>query len=79
MVLRSWKDLCDYIRSILSVFLKHNGIYIGNSVVDLAKHILRSTSCKKLYIGEIIFRFKGKYIKSVAEQDAYNTEVHAAS
>ena len=23
MVLRSWKDICDYIRSILSVFLKH--------------------------------------------------------
>ena len=57
----------------------HNGIYIGNSVVDLAKHILRSTSCQKLYIGEIIFRFKGKYIKSVAEQDAYNKEVHAAN
>ena len=57
----------------------HNGIYIGNSVVDLAKHILRSTSCQKLYIGEMIFRFKGKYIKSVAEQDAYNTEVHAAN
>ena len=57
----------------------HNGIYIGNSVVDLAKHILRSTSCQKLYIGELIFRFKGKYIKSVAEQDAYNKEVHAAN
>ena len=57
----------------------HNGIYIGNSVVDLAKHILRSTSCQKLYIGEMIFRFKGKYIKSVAEQYAYNTEVHAAN
>ena len=40
----------------------HNGIYIGNSVVDLAKHVLCSTSCQKLYIGEMIFRFKGKYI-----------------
>ena len=57
----------------------HNGIYIGNSVVDLAKHILRSTSCQKLYIGEMIFRFKGKYIKSVAEQDAYNKEIHATN
>ena len=56
----------------------HNGIYIGNSVVDLAKHILCSTSCQKLYIGEIIFRLKGKYIKSVAEQDAYNEQVHAS-
>ena len=57
----------------------HNGIYIGNSVVDLAKHILRSTSCQKLYIGDLIFLFKGKYIKSVAEQDAYNGQVHAAN
>ncbi len=57
----------------------HNGIYIGNSVVDLAKHLLRSTSCQKIYIGEMIFRFKGKYIKSVFEQEAYNKEVHAAN
>ena len=57
----------------------YNGIYIGKSAVDLAKHILRSTSCQQLCIGEMIFRFKGKYIKSVAEQDAYNQQVHAAN
>ena len=33
---------------------------------------------KKLYIGEMIFRFKGKYIKSVADTtNKYMRQVHA--
>ena len=60
--------------------ISHNGIYIGNSVVDLAKHILRSTSSKKNFTSvKFYFRFKGIYIKSVAEQDAHNEQVHAAN
>ena len=68
---------CVLLPSMTSVVLvpiaknKRVSIYMGNSVDDLAKHILRSTSCKKLYIGEMIFRFKGKYVKSVTEQDAH--------
>ena len=46
---------------------------------DLARDIMNVTTCRNLYIGELLFRYKGKYLKSTQEADMYNAQVHAAN
>ena len=56
-----------------------NGIQISTTIETLVNDILTRTSCQLVYIGELLFRYKGKYIPSTEVADHYNAQVHAAN
>ena len=56
-----------------------NGVQISNKIEALVNDILSSTSCKLVYVGELLFRYKGKYLLSTAVAEKYNAQVHEAN
>ena len=56
-----------------------NGIHISTKIETLINDLLTRTSCQLVYIGELLFRYKGKYIPSTEVADQYNAQVHAAN
>ena len=56
-----------------------NGVHISTKIETLINDILTRTSCQLVYIGELLFRYKGKYIPSTEVADHYNAQVHAAN
>ena len=56
-----------------------NGVHISTKIETLINYILTRTSCQLVYIGELLFRYKGKYIPSTDVADQYNAQVHAAN
>ena len=56
-----------------------NGVQISNKIETLVNDILTRTSCKLLYVGELLFQYKGRYLPSTAVADKYNAQVHEAN
>ena len=56
-----------------------NGVETALAIESLANEILDRSTCKALYIGELLFRFKGRYIQTDSESQYYNTSVHTAN
>ena len=56
-----------------------NGVHISTKIETLINDILNRTYCQLVYIGELLFRYKGKYIPSTEVADQYNAQVHAAN
>ena len=48
--------------------------YRSQNVISVA-----NKAWQQIYIGEMLFRFKRRYIKSIAEQNSYNEQIHAAN
>ena len=44
-----------------------------------AQELIAQSFCKRLYVGELRFRFKGRYIHSHHQQILFNAQVHAAN
>ena len=56
-----------------------NGVQIANKIETLVNEIFTRTSWKLLYVGELLFWYKGKYLLSTEIADQYNTQVHEAN
>jgi len=53
-----------------------NHVEIAHGMLDLAKKILAETSCKRLYFGQLLYRFEGRYL-SANQAVIYQSNVKA--
>ena len=56
-----------------------NGVHVARDIIFLAQELVTQSFCKRLYVGELRFRFKGRYIHSHHQQMLFNDQVHAAN
>ena len=56
-----------------------NGVHVAREIISLAQELVAQSFCKRLYVGELLFRFKGRYIHSHHQQMLFNDQVHAAN
>ena len=56
-----------------------SGSHVATQLDSLVSLILKIPQCNTVYLGELIFRFKGRYISTEQEAELYNNEVHQAN
>ena len=56
-----------------------NDVHVAREIIALVNDIVTQSSCSLLYVGELLFRFKGSYIQSYQQQEIYNYQVKAAN
>ena len=56
-----------------------NGVRVAREIISLAQELVAQSFCRRLYVGEHLFRFKGRYIQSHHQQMLFNDPVHAAN